>query len=279
MEEKELKIMMDALEREGWSPMACDSPVPYFLNGVPAGYPESPGDYDGEYVMIPRELLKQCDFVVTVHGDSMKDAGIRSGDDVMVKHCDDFSDGDIVVAWLDGETTLKAFCRDEDGEAWLVPANDAYEPLRLSDYTTVYVLGRVTSVRRAAPRASYAMLQRRVEDTRRRHRQVTDELVRQAVIQVLGDIKVGRMWFAVYRVLVEVGYLPARRYDLLKERMDELFPDNAFAINPRDLSRMDVGSFSKPFRQWDELDAPVAGRRFRDYRQLASDLYALLTAD
>ena len=152
MDEKEYKEILKILEAAGWQPQVCDTPVPYFADGVPAGYPEAPGDYDGEMVPMPRSFLKLCDFVLAVHGESMKDVGIQNGDDVIVKHDVRFEDGDVVVAWLDGETTLKTYCRDDDGEVWLVPANDAFEPLRVADYTTVYLLGKVTGVKKKSPR-------------------------------------------------------------------------------------------------------------------------------
>ena len=279
MNEKELREIMKQLEEQGWNPLLCDTPVPYFMNGVPAGYPESPGDYDGDYVMVPRELLKRCDFVVSVHGDSMVDAGIESGDDVVVKSDSEFSDGDIVVALLDGETTLKSYCRDDDGEVWLVPANNEYLPIRMADYQTVYVLGKVTCVRKKMPRASFSMMQRRLKIARQTaDKVVTDERVREAVTQVLATITVSRMWFCVYRVLADVGYLPKCDYEALRERMDKLFPDNDFSINPRDISRMDVGSFSKGFQLWNEQNAPVTGKRFKDYRNLAENLYRLIKA-
>ena len=277
MTKQEIKDLFCLLRKAGIEPELCDTPVPYFSNGVPAGYPENPGDYDGEMVLMPRSFLKQCDFILAVHGDSMKDAGILNGDDVIVKHDVRFDDGDVVVAWLDGETSLKSYFKDDDGEAWLVPANDAYNPMRLSDYTTVYVLGKVTKITKKTPRVSYNVMRRRLKEIKERNRrELTDEMVHDAVTQVLADIKTGRMWFSVYLVLVDVGYLHKGYYEGLRTKMDELFPDNGFQINPRDLSRLDVESFSKPITLWDEYNAPVQGKRFQEYLKLANDLTALL---
>lgn len=277
MKELEWKDTLRLMEEQGLQPMMCDTAVPYFRDGVPAGFPENPGDYDGEYVMMPKDFLRVCDFVVTVRGMSMKDADIEDGDDVMVKSCDHYDDGDVVVALLDGESTLKAYYRDEDNEEWLVPDNDSFPPLRVADYASAYILGRVTGVRKKAPRTKFATLRRRLKETKEmKQRVVTDEMVRDALTQVLKDIKISRMWFSVYHVLVEVGYLKAGNYESLKTKMDELFPDNNFAINPRDYCRMDVMSFSKSISLWDEQNAPVMGKRFQDYLRLAADLTALL---
>lgn len=158
--ELELKDTLRLLEEQGWQPMMCDTQVPYFTDGVPAGYPEAPGDYDGEYVMMPKDFLKMCDFVVAVRGMSMKDADINDGDDVMVKSCDSYDDGDVVVALLDGESTLKAYYRDENNEEWLIPDNDSFLPIRVADYASAYILGRVTGVRKKAPRTKFSTLRR-----------------------------------------------------------------------------------------------------------------------
>ena len=279
MDEKELKEILKLLEDAGWQPLLCESHVPYFSNGVPAGYPEAPGDYDGEMVPIPRSFLKICDFILAVHGDSMKDADILNGDDVIVKHDVRFEDGDVVVAWLDGETSLKSYYKDDEDEVWLVPANDAYKPIRVSDYTTVYILGKVTKITKKAPRMSYSAMRKRLQKIHEeQYRKLTDDMVRDALTQVLADIKVGRMWFCVYRALVDVGYLRKGGYEQLKVRMDELFPENDFNISVREVSRMDVGSFSKPVSRWNEEDAPVTGKRFKEYHKLCTALTDLLNA-
>ena len=278
MNKKEMQELKELLEQSGLNVQLCDTPVPYFSGGVPAGFPEAPDEYDGEYVLVPKDFLKMCDYIVKVRGYSMKDADIADGDDVLVKYSDHYDDGDIVVALLDGDSTLKAYCRDENDEAWLVPDNDDFPPIRVADYATAYILGRVTGVRKGAPRTKFSTLRRRLQESKeQRQVVVTDQMVYEAVTRVLSDIKNGRMWFAVYRVLVDVRYLKAGDYEGLKTKMDLLFPDNDFAINPRDISRMDILSFSKSVSLWNSENAPVVGKRYRDYLRLATDLTALLT--
>lgn len=280
MTEKELKELFDKLKQAGAEPQLCDTPVPYFRNGVPAGYLKAPGDYDGETVMVPRSLLKECDFIVHVNGDSMKDVGIEDGDDVIVKDYNVINDGDIVVALLDGESTLKAYCRYDDGTQWLVPANKDYKPICLNDYETVYILGRVTRITKPQPHASFSSMQHRLKEAiENKKPELTDDDVRQAVQQVLERITAGpsRLWFCIYRVLVDATFLSKGHYDGLKVCMDRLFPHNTFDINPRDLSRLDVGSFSKHLSLWNEANAPVKGKRYHMYKQLALDFAALLS--
>ena len=108
-----VKLLKDA----GWQPMVCDTAVPYFDNGVPAGIPQDLGEYSGESVMLPKEIMGYEPMImIRVRGESMCGAGIENGDMVTLLLDTNVEDGDIVVAWLDGEATLKVFYRDEAGE-------------------------------------------------------------------------------------------------------------------------------------------------------------------
>lgn len=66
-------------------------------------------------------------FFLNVRGDSMINAGILDGDLIAVNKQDDANNGDIVVAMLDGEATVKRFYREPDCIR-LQPENDAYDP-------------------------------------------------------------------------------------------------------------------------------------------------------
>ena len=70
--------------------------------------------------------------LVRVKGDSMIDAGILEGDLAVVEWRSNARPGDIVIAMVDGEPTLKTLAKDKHGY-WLKPANPAYEPIRAKD--------------------------------------------------------------------------------------------------------------------------------------------------
>ena len=82
------------------------------------------------------------DYVLRVKGDSMRDAGILEGDHVIVRPADDAADGEIVVALLEDEATVKRFFREDD-QIRLQPENPDHEPILSPDVT---VLGRVVGV-------------------------------------------------------------------------------------------------------------------------------------
>ena len=83
-------------------------------------------------------------FALRVRGDSMINAGIMSGDKVVVRPQQTANDGQIVVARIGDEATVKRL-RRRNGEVWLLPENDNYEPI---DSTEAEIIGLVKAVYR-----------------------------------------------------------------------------------------------------------------------------------
>ena len=72
MDEQELKDIFDLLEKQGWKPMLCDTPVPFYDCGVSAGIPQGIGEYGGDNIMLPRELVGYEPMVlIRVRGNSL----------------------------------------------------------------------------------------------------------------------------------------------------------------------------------------------------------------
>lgn len=84
-------------------------------------------------------------FALRVQGYSMINAGILAGDHVVVRPQSTADTGDIVVALLDDEATVKRFRRDTHGGIWLLPENPDYQPL---DGRYAKILGKVKAVYR-----------------------------------------------------------------------------------------------------------------------------------
>jgi repressor LexA len=93
--------------------------------------PDIAGGEDGEYLL-------------RIRGDSMVKAGILPEDFVVVRPQDTAADGEIVVALVGEEATVKRFFREDD-HVRLQPENDAHEPIRTRE---ARVLGRVVGVLR-----------------------------------------------------------------------------------------------------------------------------------
>ena len=81
-------------------------------------------------------------FALRVRGESMLNAGILPGDLVIVHRQATCSNGEIVVAMIEDEATVKRFSR-QDGHVWLLPENEAYSPI---DGTYAQILGKVAAV-------------------------------------------------------------------------------------------------------------------------------------
>jgi len=112
---------------------------------VAAGEPILAEENIEEYVQVPSAIGgEQGDYILQVKGDSMRDAGILEGDYVVVSEADDADNGEIVVALIEDEATVKRFYREKD-RVRLQPANKAYKPIRTRD---AKVLGRVIGVYR-----------------------------------------------------------------------------------------------------------------------------------
>jgi len=110
---------------------------------VAAGQPILAEENIEDYVSVP-EIAggAEGEYILRVRGDSMKNAGILEGDFVVVRPQDTAGDGEIVVALVGEEATVKRFFREED-HVRLQPENETLEPIRSRD---VRVLGRVVGV-------------------------------------------------------------------------------------------------------------------------------------
>jgi repressor LexA len=115
------------------------------LGRIAAGGPILAEENLEEVFPLPRTLVGDGTlFLLEVSGDSMIDAAICNGDYVVVRQAQTAENGDIVAALLDGEATVKTFQR-KNGKVWLLPHNDAYDPI---DGTHATILGKVTAVLR-----------------------------------------------------------------------------------------------------------------------------------
>ena len=110
---------------------------------VAAGAPVLADENIEEYVEVPELAGGDAgEYVLRVSGDSMRDAGILDGDHVVVRKQETARNGEIVVALVGEEATVKRYFKESD-HIRLQPENDAHEPIRTRD---AEVLGRVVGV-------------------------------------------------------------------------------------------------------------------------------------
>ena len=113
---------------------------------VAAGQPVLAEENIEDYVQTP-DIAGGDDggYLLRVKGESMKNAGILDGDLVVVRHQETASDGDIVVALVGEEATVKRFFREAD-HVRLQPENEAMDPIRSRE---VRILGKVVGLMRS----------------------------------------------------------------------------------------------------------------------------------
>lgn len=116
------------------------------LGGVQAGLPNLAIEEVEAYLPVAARVGSDADFALRVRGDSMRDRGILDGDLVLVRRQPSADDGDVVVALVEDEATVKTL-RRIGGVVELHPANPDFPVLR-PDPAVMQLLGRVVEVRR-----------------------------------------------------------------------------------------------------------------------------------
>ena len=262
------------LDEAGMNPQWCDTPVPCYEASVQAGLPTDPGDISlGEQLMMAQNVSKgSLTFCVHVSGQSMKDADILDGDQVEVLSGVPVKDGDIVIAEIDREYTLKSFYVDEQDNKWLVPANTAFKPILLTEEMEVRFLGKVVRVIKDAPRVPYAELSKWVKvvrDGMPENPKITEERVEQVIREMGGEVKEIRKWYAVFRAMVDAEVFDPYDYEPFARKVAEVLPNHKRLPVPSELRRLADACFRKKVCLWKESNAPVHGHHFRNYLRLA----------
>ena len=123
------------------------NPLVPFLGIIHAGNPISYEDFDGQWQEVPGDvaLFSENVFIVKVSGDSMINAGINDQDIVLVKSQEEFVSGDIVLADIAGESTIKRFIsEDKPPYLYLKPENPKYPVIFFTNQVTLK--GKVISI-------------------------------------------------------------------------------------------------------------------------------------
>ena len=119
--------------------------LPFADDGIKAGFPSPAQDMTSGAIDLNKELIHHpaTTFYARVVGDSMVDAGLEDGDLLVIDKSLSPVEGDKVVAFIDGEFTIKYIRKGEDCY-WLVPANEEYEPIRVTEENDFLIWGVVT---------------------------------------------------------------------------------------------------------------------------------------
>ena len=143
-----LKINMEGVGDFEALPAALSKiDISLYQSKVPAGFP-SPADDHVEKRLDPNEYLidqAESTFFVTIQGESMIEAGLMPGDKAVVDKSKMAVVGDIVLAMIDGEFTIKTLAKQKDGKPKLLPANSSgkYTPILITGEMQFEIFGVV----------------------------------------------------------------------------------------------------------------------------------------
>lgn len=117
----------------------------YAEGGICAGFPSPAQDYLELRIDLNTELIRHpaATFFGRVIGNSLEEAGVTEGDILIIDKSLKPQDGNICVCFLDGDFTLKII-RHTENEIWLIPANKAYSPIRVTEDNNFMIWGVVT---------------------------------------------------------------------------------------------------------------------------------------
>ena len=121
--------------------------IPLTSSTVNAGFPSPAQDYIECQLDISKKIIKNpsSTFLVRAKGNSMIEKGIQDGDILVVDKSLEAKNNSVVIAYIDGEFTVKRFVKKKD-KVILYPANDEYEPIEITSENDFLVWGVVTYV-------------------------------------------------------------------------------------------------------------------------------------
>ena len=119
--------------------------LPFFAHKVPAGFPSPADDHVEKRLDLNEYLInqKEATFFIAIRGDSMIDASIHDGDIVIVDRSKQARIGDIVLASIDGEFTVKTLAKYLS-KPRLVPANKNYQYIDITENMEFEIWGVIT---------------------------------------------------------------------------------------------------------------------------------------
>ncbi len=119
--------------------------LPFADAGIQAGFPSPAQDYISESIDLNREIVTHpaATFYGRVAGESMIGDGIEPDDIIVIDRSLEPMDGDLAVCCIDGDFTLKRI-HLEPGRVWLIPANEAFDPILVTPDNRFEIWGVVT---------------------------------------------------------------------------------------------------------------------------------------
>lgn len=121
--------------------------VPFIAAGIKAGFPSPAADFDEVRISLDQIVVKNksATFYAKASGNSMIGAGIADGDVLVIDRSLEPTDNKIAVCFIDGDFTVKRI-RIGENAVCLVPENEAFEPITITEENELIIWGIVTYV-------------------------------------------------------------------------------------------------------------------------------------
>lgn len=129
----------------GYDLLSQEKSIIPLVGQVVAGKPIESPEYLEGYVYVPYKNPDEY-FALKVKGDSMINVGITERSILIVHKQNCAESGDIIIASIDGESTVKRY-REDKGAVFLVPENPNYSPIFVSPESNFYIFGKVVQIR------------------------------------------------------------------------------------------------------------------------------------
>ena len=130
------KFSKDGTEKAAW-----------LENDIACGEPTYQEEHIAEYLRLPVSVFGKGEkYIITARGDSMTGADISEGDFLVIRKQVTANSGDIVVALVNGENTLKRLMHRRDGTPYLHPENPEYPDIEFGEGDTFYIQGVLTHI-------------------------------------------------------------------------------------------------------------------------------------
>lgn len=144
---KAVRLSLSSLAQLAQMKNEINYQLPVFSSKIQAGFPSPADDYIEGYLDLNSKFIPRpsSTFVVQATGESMVEAGIFSGDWLLVDRSIEPSDGRIVIAAVNGELTVKRLSKKAD-RVQLLPANAQFNPIDITEDCEMTIWGVVTLV-------------------------------------------------------------------------------------------------------------------------------------
>lgn len=121
--------------------------TPFISSGIKAGFPSPAADFDGAKISLDAIVVKhkEATFYAKASGNSMIGAGIADGDILVIDRSLEPTHNKIAICFIDGEFTVKRIKIEKDC-VYLVPENNDYEPIKVTEDNELLIWGIVTYV-------------------------------------------------------------------------------------------------------------------------------------